>query len=697
MVKQKINASDVFVLINEFKTKLLNARLNNVYDINSKCFLLKLTAASKEKYFVLLDSNPQSPRFQITHQNFERRMIPSSFCTKLRKHLTNKKMTMIRQLGSDRIVDIQFGSDNKFHLIMELYDSGNLILTDNDYSIMTLVRRYAVNLTDETDLIIKVGNTYPTDQKILNINDISKDELKTCITESFPDDKKNSLRNVFISNKSPVVNLGKDIIYHAIHSLGWSPTKKIKMDLAITFPIDKFLEILIITIQALNGSTGFIMYEDENKENKDDFVPILYSHVKNKPYNEYSSMSDVLDEYFKLETSVEQKAIKKDIKKEEETTKLHRLKETIDTRIGEFETKKDKTLDIAEYLSENMESFNFLLNFNPLDFAEEINKIKVISVNKKNTTCVVRPNDFECDIELDYTQNIWNNIRNYHLTKKAIKTKIEKTKVGGTKAIEKMEVEQKKEKKRKAPLIPLELKEKLEQIVIKEFWFEKFKWFISSEGYLVLLGKDMHQNELLVKKYLTNNDVYLHSDTHGSGSCIIKNILTEENNIPSPISLTQAASFIICNSKAWNYNSPDRAYWVYSNQVSKTPESGEYMSTGSFIIRGKKNYIITTLQLGFSFLFKKKGELEEKNLLTQANNNDIEWVIPILAPYSSLRDCKFKAKIVPGKNKKGKAYKAIIDHFCSKKDIEPIEKFLIRKIKDGSDILPGNLYFSFPS
>jgi predicted ribosome quality control (RQC) complex YloA/Tae2 family protein len=36
----------------------------------------------------------------------------------------------------------------------------------------------------------------------------------------------------------------------------------------------------------------------------------------------------------------------------------------------------------------------------------------------------------------------------------------------------------------------------------KPYWFEKFAWFISSENYLVIAGRDMQQNETLVKKYL---------------------------------------------------------------------------------------------------------------------------------------------------------------------------------------------------
>lgn len=32
--------------------------------------------------------------------------------------------------------------------------------------------------------------------------------------------------------------------------------------------------------------------------------------------------------------------------------------------------------------------------------------------------------------------------------------------------------------------------------------FEKFYWFISSENYLVIGGKDQQQNEIIVKRHL---------------------------------------------------------------------------------------------------------------------------------------------------------------------------------------------------
>lgn len=83
----------------------------------------------------------------------------------------------------------------------------------------------------------------------------------------------------------------------------------------------------------------------------------------------------------------------------------------------------------------------------------------------------------------------------------------------------------------------------------KTYWFEKFYWFISSENYLVLSGRDGQQNELLVKKYLQKGDIYLHADYHGASSTIIKN---PNKNEPVPLAtLEEAAVYAAARSKAW--------------------------------------------------------------------------------------------------------------------------------------------------
>jgi predicted ribosome quality control (RQC) complex YloA/Tae2 family protein len=60
---------------------------------------------------------------------------------KLRKHIKQKRLESVRQLGVDRIVDFQFGGDDRAcHVIVELYDRGNVILTDADYLILNVLR-----------------------------------------------------------------------------------------------------------------------------------------------------------------------------------------------------------------------------------------------------------------------------------------------------------------------------------------------------------------------------------------------------------------------------------------------------------------------------------------------------------------------------------------------------------------------------
>ena len=41
----------------------------------------------------------------------------------MRKHLRTRRLVAITQLGVDRVIDLQFGSDQAaYHLIVELYD-----------------------------------------------------------------------------------------------------------------------------------------------------------------------------------------------------------------------------------------------------------------------------------------------------------------------------------------------------------------------------------------------------------------------------------------------------------------------------------------------------------------------------------------------------------------------------------------------
>src|SRR3989441_1233882 len=121
----------------------------------------------------------------------------------------------------------------------------------------------------------------------------------------------------------------------------------------------------------------------------------------------------------------------------------------------------------------------------------------------------------------------------------------------------------------------------------KSMWFEAYRWTISSEGFLILGGRDARTNDQLVKKHLKEGDRYAHADVHGAPSTVVK-----DGARASDVTLREACEFALAYSKAWSAGlASGSAYWVLPEQVSKQAESGEFLPRGAFVIRGKRNYI----------------------------------------------------------------------------------------------------------
>lgn len=120
----------------------------------------------------------------------------------------------------------------------------------------------------------------------------------------------------------------------------------------------------------------------------------------------------------------------------------------------------------------------------------------------------------------------------------------------------------------------------------KRFWFESNRWFYSSEGFLVVAGRDARANERLVRRHLSPGDRFVHADIHGAPSVVLKC----EGREPGPATLREACQFGATNSKAFAQFATGDAYWVHPEQVSKTAESGESLPKGGFMVRGTRHY-----------------------------------------------------------------------------------------------------------
>lgn len=146
---------------------------------------------------------------------------------------------------------------------------------------------------------------------------------------------------------------------------------------------------------------------------------------------------------------------------------------------------------------------------------------------------------------------------------------------------------------KKKEIAEIQLKEKEEQRKRKQEWFEKFRWFFTSEGNLVIGGRDATTNEIIIKKHTDAEDFVFHTEAPGSPFFILK------AKAPTTQELEETAIATGCYSKAWQRGlSGTEVFYVKPEQVTKEAESGEYISKGSFMIRGKKQFLKVSLQLG---------------------------------------------------------------------------------------------------
>lgn len=116
----------------------------------------------------------------------------------MRKHLKNKRLESFKQLGSDRIVDLQFGSNEAaYHIIIELYDRGNVILTDHEMVILYVLRPHV----EGEEVRFAVKEKYPTD-RARKSTDLNKEAIAEIL-------KKESEKNGVTIKKALIPHLGK--------------------------------------------------------------------------------------------------------------------------------------------------------------------------------------------------------------------------------------------------------------------------------------------------------------------------------------------------------------------------------------------------------------------------------------------------------------------------------------------------------
>jgi predicted ribosome quality control (RQC) complex YloA/Tae2 family protein len=144
----------------------------------------------------------------------------------------------------------------------------------------------------------------------------------------------------------------------------------------------------------------------------------------------------------------------------------------------------------------------------------------------------------------------------------------------------------------------------------RSHWFERYRWFLSSEGVLAIGGRDAESNDRIVRRYLGDRDLYVHADIHGAPSVVVKHPGPGRPD-PGDATMREAGQWGLAFSKAWRAGrASGDAFWVAADQVSKAGSAGEFVPRGAWVIHGTKRVLRDLpLELGIGVVGYEGDEL----------------------------------------------------------------------------------------
>jgi len=576
-MERGLSSFDIYVIVSELQD-LMGSYIDKIYQLTRDELLIRINNKKINQKEIIFVRNGEL--LCITQKKFDVPKTPSTFAMTLRKYLLNGQISEITQQEFDRIIKLKIRKkEGEYTLVFELFAKGNIILLNpNGKIILPLIKQRWAHRS------VKSNEIYVPPPPQIDPFGLALEEFIDLLKKS----KKDLVRTLAVN-----LNLGgvyaEEICFRAdidkntkIIELSEESVKKVYSEL------QKFLDIF-------KGKT--FQPTHVKKEGKTiDILPIPFESYKESEFVTTDSFSRGLQEFIDVRKTKKQEKSKYREKIEKLQRQLIQQKQTIE----EFKKKiKQKKIE-GDIIYLNFQPCQELLNDVTLllerkekeDGIEQINRKDIVkNFDPTSNELIVLLQDSQgkiIELELDFRKTVSKNAEDAYHAGKKFQEKLK----GAQEALENTENEIKSLEEKDIVVKEKEIKKE------KQFWFERFRWFISSEGNLVIAGRDAKSNELIVKKYLKAGDRYVHADIHGAPSCIVKTIDINDKKIPiSEKTLEEACIFAASYSKAWNQFGEAQSYWVLPEQVSKTPESGEFLPKGAFVIRGKRNYYRCKLEV----------------------------------------------------------------------------------------------------
>ena len=536
-------------LVDRISKQVEDYYVSNIYGITKDSILFKLHHTEKSDLFMMISTSG----VWLTGVKIDQ-VEPNRLLKRLRSDLLRLKLKKIEQIGAERIAYFVFeGFGKEFVLVGEFFGDGNILLCNGEMKILAL--QHSIDVRHRK---LGVGLEYAQPpQSGLDIFNLSEGDFE-------------GIRNTeLIAGKWFGRTLGLPKKYvEGIFEIAGVDSKRIG-NLLGREEIKRLFEITARTVSDIvSGNHDPVIVRNEKTE----VLPIRLGRIEGE-VAEVDSFIGGLDAVFTQNIVDRGRAIQtsgSDLKIKELQTQISEQEKAI-------QTVKERSRCITNVANSMYEMISKGILSIEDEKAQEImagNNAKLIT-EKGIPLIVIADEKIKVDTGASL-QSIASTLFNEAKKQSGAISSIEAIMSKTSKKLEKL---QSKTESEKSPVLVSEIR--------KKNWYERYRWFHTSDGYLVIGGRDAASNSAVIRKHMGRDDKIFHGDIFGSPFFIIK----DAQDVPVT-SINEVAHATVCFSRAWREGMYGvSAYWVNPEQVKKSAPSGEFLPKGSFTIEGQRNLI----------------------------------------------------------------------------------------------------------
>lgn len=594
MSSKEFTSFDVAAVVRELKTEVLSSIVSNIYQLDAKTIALKLHRVDKPTLWLILEAGR---RMNLTAYASEKPSTPPAFCMALRKYLRNARLSSIEQYEFERVVVLSFNAqDIDFRLILELFGDGNIILVGENAEILqALVYK---RMRDRNVVRGEPFKFAPSSGK--NPFKVSKEEFNLTLK---------SIGDVEVVRAlARFLSIGGVYAEEVLARAGVHKTKA--CNLLSDDEVKAIFEGLQgLLLQVTNGALEPRVVLDKT-DVLVDATPLMLRRYESETFRiqSHGTFNEALDEFYAKLSALESAA--QGTKVEEFRTEAARLERIVAEQrrvASSAHAEAERYRRIGDVIYAHFSELQAIMEkfFGDKRSGKEwknivsealIEKHKGVkpwvffeSFNNEEFSVKVCVDDLSFGLDLQKT--LFESASEFYRRSKRSKQKMEGAQVALNDSLSRLaEAKAKVDEAHALELVkPAEALGELEKRRVKrKEWFEKFRWFVSSDGFLVVAGKDAVTNEVLIKKYTDTKDIVFHADIVGAPFVVVK----REEQEPGKECLREAGEFAAAFSRGWRegFASVD-VYWVKPEQLSKGGPSGESVGRGAFVVRGERNWM----------------------------------------------------------------------------------------------------------